>query len=229
MQYLGGKSKIRKQLASVIESFRVPGQMYFEPFVGGGWVLQEISGMRMAADGNVSLIAMYAALQNGWLPPHFVSEDEWRFWRESDDILNPMKAFCGFGCSFGGKWFGGYARSEGKTCYAATSKRSLLKQLPLIRDVTFLAGDFTNWVPEGMLIYCDPPYAGTTNYGAFNGFDHELFWNTVRMWTEKNTVLVSEYQAPDDFECVAEFNSRMGLTTAGERPVRIERLFKKKD
>ena len=226
MQYLGGKSKIRKQLAAVIESFRTPDQMYFEPFVGGGWVLQEISGVRMAADGNVSLIAMYATLQKGWQPPDFVSEEEWRFWRESEDIHNPMKAFCGFGCSFGGKWFGGYARSEGKNCYAATSKRSLLKQLPTIRDVCFLAGDFTNWYPEGMLIYCDPPYAETTNYGAFAGFDHDLFWDTVRMWAEKNTVLVSEYVAPDDFVCVAEFNSRMGLTTAGERPVRTERLFK---
>ena len=157
MRYLGGKSKIRKQLARVIESYRQDGQMYFEPFVGGGWVLQEISGVRMAADGNVSLIAMYAALQKGWQPPDFVSGEEWRFWRESDDLLNPMKAFCRIGCGFGGDWNGGYARSEGKTCYAATSKRSLLKQLPLIRDVTFLAGDFTNWVPEGMLIYCDPP------------------------------------------------------------------------
>lgn len=44
MQYLGGKSKIRKQIASFLESLRKPNQVYFEPFVGGGWVLQEMSG-----------------------------------------------------------------------------------------------------------------------------------------------------------------------------------------
>ncbi len=225
MQYLGGKSKIRKQVASVIESYRNPGQEYFEPFVGGGWVLQEVTGKRTAADGNAALISLYVALQNGWEPPDFVSEEEWRFWRESADMNNPMKAFCGFGCSFGGKWFGGYARSDEKSCYAATSKRSLLKQLPLIRDVTFLHGDFTDWTPEGMLIYCDHPYAGTTNYGAFDGFDTDLFWDTMRRWSERNTVLISEYSAPEDFTCVAEFGSRMGLTTNGERPVRTERMF----
>ena len=51
--------------------------MYFEPFVGGGWVLQEMSGDRIASDGNKALIAMYQALQDGWIPPDFVSEDEY--------------------------------------------------------------------------------------------------------------------------------------------------------
>ena len=35
MRYLGGKSKIRKQVAAVLEMLRLPGQTYFEPFVGG--------------------------------------------------------------------------------------------------------------------------------------------------------------------------------------------------
>lgn len=160
MQYLGGKSKIRKQVAAVIEQYRKDGQEYFEPFVGGGWILQEVKGKRTAADGN-----------------------------------------------------------------AATSKRSLLKQLPLIRDVSFKCGNYTEWTPHDMLVYCDPPYAGTTTYGAFDGFDTDLFWNTMRKWSETNTVIVSEYEAPEDFCCIAEFGSRMGLTTGGERPVRAEKVF----
>ena len=32
MQYLGGKSKIRKQIAAFLESLRKPNQVYFEPF-----------------------------------------------------------------------------------------------------------------------------------------------------------------------------------------------------
>lgn len=129
MRYLGGKSKIRKQIAAFLESLRKPNQVYFEPFVGGGWVLQEISGDRIASDGNKALIAMYQALQDGWIPPDFVSNDEYNQVKLDYDKNSPMLAFCGFGCSFAGKWFGGYARSEGKDCYAATSKRSLLKQL----------------------------------------------------------------------------------------------------
>lgn len=229
MRYLGGKSKIRKQVASFLEFVRKPEQVYFEPFVGGGWVLQEMTGKRVASDGNKALIAMYKALQNGWVPPDFVSEDEWRKYRKTSEVLDdPMQAFCRFGCGFGGDWNGGYARSEGKTCYAATSKRSLLKQLPLIKNVCFESRLFNEWNPKDALVYCDPPYAGTTQYGAFDGFDHDLFWQTMRNWVGRgNTVVVSEYLAPDDFVCVKEHVSQMGLSVgdAVTRPKRVERLF----
>lgn len=51
MQYLGGKSKTRKQISAFLESVRKPDQTYFEPFVGGAWVLQEMRGKRIASDG----------------------------------------------------------------------------------------------------------------------------------------------------------------------------------
>lgn len=228
MRYLGGKSKIRKQIAAFLESLRKPNQVYFEPFVGGGWVLQEMSGGRIASDGNKALIAMYQALQDGWTPPDFVSEDEYNQVKLDCDKNSPMLAFCGFGCSFAGKWFGGYARSEGKDCYAATSKRSLMKQLPMIQDVKFEHRLFHEWSPKNALIYCDPPYQGTTQYGAFDGFDHELFWQTIRDWVNNgNTVIVSEYNAPDDFVCVKEMTSQMGLSVGNttNRPKRVEKLF----
>lgn len=225
MRYLGGKSKIRKQISAFLESVRKPDQTYFEPFVGGAWVLQEMTGKRIASDGNKALIAMYKALQTGWIPPTFVSEEEYQQVRKANNPADPMTIFCGIGCSFAGKLWGGYARSEGKTCYAQTSKNSLLKQLPLIKDVDFQYGLFHEHNPENMLVYCDPPYEGTTQYGAFKSFDHTFFWNTMREWSKKNTVIISEYKAPEDFKCVAEFNSQMGMTTGKERPVRVERLF----
>ena len=36
MRYLGGKSKIRKQIATFLESVRKDNQPYYEPFCGGG-------------------------------------------------------------------------------------------------------------------------------------------------------------------------------------------------
>jgi DNA adenine methylase len=227
MRYLGGKSKIRKQIAAFLESLRKPNQVYFEPFVGGGWVLQEMSGDRIASDGNKALIAMYQALQDGWVPPEFVSEEEYKQIKHTYDESSPMLAFCGFGCSFAGRWFGGYARAPGKDYFAATSKRSLLKQLPLIKDVEFVQGLYNEHSPEGMLIYCDPPYSNTTQYGAFSGFDHVAFWEKMREWSLNNTVVISEYVAPDDFVCVKEMTSQMGLSVGDKnnRPKRIEKLF----
>ncbi len=231
MQYLGGKSKIRKELSKFLESVRLEGQTYFEPFCGGGWVLQEMSGKRVASDGNKALIAMYLSLQDGWIPPEFVSEEQYKQVKLVSNINDPLYAFCGFGVSFAGKWWGGYARSSDKVCYAATSKRSLLKQLPLIRDVEFVQGLYNEHSPEGMLIYCDPPYANTTQYGAFDGFDHKSFWDKMREWSKCNTVVVSEYEAPEDFICVTEFVSQMGMSVGDKetRPKRVERVFMQED
>lgn len=82
-----------------------------------------------------------------------------------------------------------------------------------------------------MLVYCDPPYINTTQYGAFNGFDHEAFWDKMREWTLSNTVVVSEYEAPEDFVCVREFVSQMGLSVGDKetRPKRVERVFMHKN
>jgi DNA adenine methylase len=225
MRYLGGKSKIRKPLATYLESQRLPGQVYFEPFVGGAWVLQEMSGKRIASDGNAALITMYQALQNGWEPNELFCEEEYALYKDRQDSSDPMTAFYGIGLSFGGKWFGGYARSTGR-CLGEETRRGLLKTLPKIKSVSFIQGLFHDHSPNNMLVYCDPPYQSTTTYGAFDGFDHELFWETMRHWSQNNTVFVSEYEAPHDFVCVKEFVSQMGMTANGQRTKRTERLFK---
>jgi DNA adenine methylase len=230
MRYLGGKSKIRKEVSSFLESIRNPNQVYLEPFVGGGWILQEMSGERIGSDGNIVLIEMYKALQNGWIPPNEVSEELYRKYlikKHLPDNYDPLTAFIGFGCSFGGKWYGGYARPRN---YALECKSTLLKQLPLIKDVLFKGCDFTSHTPNNQLVYCDPPYQNTTSYGAFKGFDHDKFWDVMREWSLTNTVVISEYKAPSDFICVREFFSKMGLSSNTEnggkqQELRSEKLF----
>ena len=223
MQYLGGKSKTRKQIASFLESIRKPGQVYLEPFVGGAWVLQEMSGERLASDSNKALIVMYKALQNGWLPPEDVSEALYAKYKQMQNEDDPLTAFIGIGCSFGGKWFGGYARQKGYN-FAAGGRRALQKQLPLIVGAQFFAKDYSEWCPTNMLIYCDPPYENTTGYK--DKFDHILFWETMRRWAKDNVVVISEYRAPSDFECVLEMPTKTIIRDASNKPLQsVERLF----
>ena len=75
-------------------------------------------------------------------------------------------------------------------------------------------------IPEGSVVYCDPPYSGTNDYGM--DFDHDAFWEWAR--TREFPVWVSEYSAPDDFVCVKEIpvRSRMSATT---NIAATERLF----
>ena len=53
-----------------------------------------------------------------------------------------------------------------------------------------------------MLIYCDPPYQSTEGYSSTGEFNHELFWETMRIWSKDNCVFISEESAPKDFKVV---------------------------
>ena len=68
----------------------------------------------------------------------------------------------------------------------------LEKEAPIVASTD----DYRNYVyHDGDVVYCDPPYAGTADYGR--GFDHEAFWQWCR--TRDFPVYVSEYRAPEDF------------------------------
>lgn len=229
MQYLGGKSRTWKQICEFLESVRQEDQTYLEPFVGGAWVLQGMSGKRVAADANEALITLYEHLQDGWVPPSSVSEVEYQSLKEVQCPDNPLTAFAGFGVSFGGKWFGGYARSNVDRNYATNAKNSLLKQLPKIKDATFLKHSYDDFVPVGRLVYCDPPYENTTTYTGVDQFNSNKFWDTMREWSKSNTIVVSEYVAPEDFICVKEMSTKTDMHTKSGKEQRIERLFMYKD
>ena len=53
---------------------------------------------------------MWKALQQGWEPPDLVTFEDYEYVRAHQDENPALTAFVGFGCTFGAKWFGGYAR-----------------------------------------------------------------------------------------------------------------------
>ena len=187
-----------------------------------------MSGERKAYDYNEYLIELYKAIQNGYELPDSISEEEYKYIRTDKD--KALTGFAGFGCSFAGKWFGGYARGHGgKLGYADTAKRSLLKKISTMYDVSFSFADYKTLSFSGCLIYCDPPYKGTTKFTGTPDFDTIEFWNVMRIWSENNDVYISEYTAPDDFECVLEIPTRIDIRNKdNQMEKRIEKLFKYK-
>lgn len=69
MRYFGGKSRICKDIATILNEYRGEGQIFLSPFVGGGWVEQYIKGPKVLVDKHKYLISMYLELQKGWMPP----------------------------------------------------------------------------------------------------------------------------------------------------------------
>lgn len=229
MQYFGGKARIGKYIAEYLKSIREDGQVYIEPFIGGGWVMSLMDGRRFGYDKHPYLIAMYSELQNGWIPPTSLTREKYEK-AKNGEMTEHLTGFVGFGCSFAGKWFGGYAKS-GDRNYCLNAHNSVLKKMKNMQDVKFECKDYKVLNPEGALIYCDPPYHGTTQYGKVVGdFDSEEFWDKVREWSKSNTVVVSEYSAPDDFEEVWRKETKTDIRNKnGEQEDRIEKLFRLKN
>ena len=57
-------------------------------------------------------------------------------------------------------------------------------------------------IPAGAVVYCDPPYEGTTKYSNSGGFNHDEFWEYVRELSKDHMVFISEISAPPDFTAV---------------------------
>ena len=196
MQYFGGKQRISKQIVEVLNEYRKGNQPLVEPFVGGCNIISKMSGERYCYDINEYLIEMYKAVQNGWTPPAIITEEEYDYIRNNKDKDKPLTGFVGIGCSYSGKWFGGYARNKTGRNYCLNAHNSILKQLNEIRDIKFDCKDYKELEFDGCLIYCDPPYKDTTKYPIIGEFNTEEFWNVMRNWSKNNTVIISEYEAP---------------------------------
>ena len=226
MKYQGSKNKIAKHILPIILKDRDPEQYYVEPFMGGGNMIDKVKGLRIGNDLNYHLIEMWKALQNGWVPPDEITEDDYKYLKAAQDIEDPaLVAFAGFCCSFSCKWFGSYARNSRGDNYARQGKNAILKQLPKMIGVELYNLDYRDLeIPEGSIIYCDPPYRGTAGY--MYGLDHAAFWQWCRDKSiEGHQVFISEYSAPDDFECLLTIDHFTTMTKTN-KDKRVEKLFK---
>lgn len=224
MHYLGGKYRVADKIAALISTYTP--EIYVEPFCGSAWVADKVDARRVIlADACWPLISLYRSLKGGWVPPSEVTEAEYEHLRRLRDPADPLTAFAGFGCSFSGRYFEGYARS-GTRNYAMNAKNSLLRKRSLWLRAELVVADYRALRPRGAVIYCDPPYDGTKGFSGTARWESILFWEVVRRWSKENTVLVSEYSAPPDFQCVLEIPTKTDMRMgSGLKEQRVERVF----
>jgi DNA adenine methylase len=177
-------------------------------------------------DKHEYLIEMLNGVKYGYDLPENITEEEYKYIREHKDDDRILTGFVGFGCSFGGKWFGGYARNKTNTNYALQSKKSLLKDMATLTDAEFICMDYRDVeLPEGCVIYADPPYNGTTGYGR-EKFNSDEFWEYMRKVSKEHLVFISEQNAPDDFITIWEkpFTRTLDVNKSNQFKV-TEKLF----
>lgn len=141
----------------------------------------------------------------------------------------------GFLASYQGRFFdGGYAPNKSHRNYYCEARDNLIKQIPDLLNVDFSVRDYTSEFYDSLqnvLIYCDPPYINTKKYSCFPKMDYFQFWETVRKWSTKNVVYVSEQTAPDDFEVVwsKEVVNSTGAGLNRNTYTKSEKLFRLKE
>lgn len=227
MKFMGSKRRIAKHILPIILKYRAEGQLYVEPFVGGANSFERVENPRLGADNNRYLIACLSAVRDGWIPPSTVTEDEYKAIRGNLDEYPPeLVGFVSFGCSFGSNWGSGYARNKRGVNYAAETMRGLARQSRYLAGATFTHSAYQDLtIPDDSIVYCDPPYAGTAKYSK-GGFDHAAFWVWATELSKRCRVFVSEYTAPEGWECVWEMQQTTSINNkTGSVLKATEKLF----
>lgn len=249
MKYLGSKSRISKYIVPIIQHEIDSNNIhyYLEPFLGGANVIDKIHcDRKLGFDVNKYLIHLFIHVKSGGKLPDVMPKtlyDELREAWKTDNVDNKYPEWL-IGCacflaSYNGRDFtGGYAKSGYEKTrkglkyrdYYQEAKNNLLTQVqqPLFQDIMFGINDYRELKDlKDYVIYVDPPYQDVKQYANSKNFDHNKFWNKMREWSKDNIVLVSELQAPDDFECIWQQEVSRSIK-ATDKSRAVEKLFRYK-
>lgn len=237
MAYGGGKGRIGKQIAKVIQDYiddnEYDSKGYFEPFCGMLGVAHNMNSENfkkiILSDINKDIVLMWKALKRNWKPPKNCTK-ELHTKMKNTKRHSALRGYVGVGCSYSGIFFAGYRPIYKDQKYLDIFKRKIDKIKPFIKqkNVKFLDGDYKKVYkkikPKGYVIYCDPPYLNN-NFKTefFDNFDHDEFWETMRKWSKHNLVFISEYKAPKDFKAIWKKDIKM--VHSGNTRKKTEKLF----
>ena len=239
---MGSKNRIAKYIAPIIQEKIDTNNIktYIEPFVGGANMIDKIRcENRIGSDYNKYLIALLNHVASGKelyseVPRELYNDVRATYKNENCKYKDWEVGNIGFIASFNGRWFdGGYAKAGYTSAgiyrnYYDEAKRNILAQYESIKDVEFYCRNYTYYLNNNVsnaVIYCDPPYANTKQYANAKTFDYEKFWEDMKELSKNNIVLISELNAPNDFECIWQQSVKRTMKPDDKDKIAIEKLF----
>lgn len=233
MRYMGSKRRIWKYISPTILKGREENQYYVEPFCGGCNSIAQVDGNRIASDINPYLMEMWKGLLKGEEYPEEIPRETFikaKIAYKNTDYTNysvAMIGWIGYMASYNGIFYHSYSGigSDGKD-YVKASMDNIKKQLPLMNGITLDCCSYDGLdIPEKSIIYCDPPYKGTSGYGVKFEYDKFYDWCFSKK-DEGHRVYISEYSMPTEFKCVWSMDVCNSLDRFSEqREKRKECLF----
>lgn len=236
MKYMGSKARIAKEILPIILKERKENQWFVDLFCGGCNLLDKVDGRRIGNDYNQYLIALWKGLQED---REIILDIDKELFSKGRDQFNSRENYgyddftigwIGFMGGFNGRFYGGgYSGQHGNRDYVKEQINNTLKQKEKLKDVKFFNRKYSEFnFKESCIIYCDPPYQGTKEYDTKEKFNHEEFWQWCRDTAKKgHQVFVSEYNAPNDFECVWSKEVKVSIRPT-KTLTQTEKLFRYK-
>lgn len=226
MTYQGSKEKIAMPIVEILLNLRKPDQLYWEPFLGSASTFVRMPGPKLGTDAMTDLVLLWNQLmREEFIEPSFVTKEMY-VQQMKDSKPSALRAYVGFFWSFSGMFDKGYSSEyfQGSRSFYSMQQRAkkLAEQKAVIQACDYRQPDITN-----ALIYCDPPYAGTTQYKGAPNFDTEAFieWCVVQS-KRGNTVVVSEYSLPNPpFQLIESFDFRTSMAVNKRDQSKPENLY----
>lgn len=236
---MGSKGRVIDKILPIIQQ-KIKDydiETYIEPFCGGCNVIDKVDcNRKIASDNHKYLIALFQNLDKISSLPSYITKEHYSEVRECfNKDLHTFEDWyigaIGFFASYNGRFFdGGYAglvntKSGTVRNYYDEAKRNFIRQMPMLKDIEFRCVDYTYYSDfKDCLFYLDPPYKGVKQYGSSKGFNHEKFWEWCRCISKNNIVLISEHDAPDDFEYIWQQEVKRTIDN-NKRIKAVEKLF----
>ena len=239
MKYIGSKSKLAKYIVPILQNIldKNPNiQYYVEPFVGGANVIDKIKFPHKYGfdidEIPISVLHNFSKDETLFdkLPVEIVTREEYFHIRDNkeqykDWYRSAVLLFASYNARVYGGCYGAVTETkDGKIRnYYKEAMNNLKKQIPNLKDIIFRQRDYRSIREiKDALIYCDPPYKNSIKYST--DFDHDEFWAWVREKSENNIVIVSEYEAPNDFKCIWQQDVITHLNNRNKLQ-KVEKLF----
>jgi DNA adenine methylase len=189
---MGGKSRLAREIAQCIATHAPIANTIWDPFCGGGATAVEFAKRWrvLASDALPGLAGLHQAIDAGLtLPAHGCSEEEYKDARGKTDARSLALTV---GLAFGGMPGASLAHPPEK--YARQFNKNCAKQRAVAGKVTWAEGDYAGITPApGDIVYCDPPYLGTTGYPG-GPFDHSRFFTWCASLASRGAIVfVSEF------------------------------------
>ena len=242
MVYMGSKAKYAQYIVPILQKVINENNVttYIECFVGGANIIDKIKcENRYGYDRSDTLIALLSLAAEDF--DKVLKDGNRELWDKGkgyvkdgvmpeDMTLAEIGAMEFFASFSNGGFPRGYAKNTSTRNYFQEAYRNMEKQAPNLKGIIFKSQNYWELEPiKGAVIYLDPPYQNTKQYGYANQakMDYDKFWNWVREISKDNYVFISEQTAPDDFEVIWEQNVKR---TAGKDNnfKAVEKLFRLK-